>query len=684
MSDAGFVNRDARTSIGRELARAILVTAVIALALSSAATIGMEAYRSRSAAESSIRALADVVGTYAQPALDFDDRDAGEEALEALGRQERVVAAALFDAGGAPFASYLREGSAFVLPTVAGSPGVRWDGNAVSRLDPIGDDGLTSGFVYVRMETPSLAAGVWSSMITVGPVVVIVLLMATGAASRLRDRIARPLEQIADAAGAMERGDLTVGVAIERSDETGALAKAFGRTREGLRTIVAQVRTSALAIADETRLLSTESTAMSDQAKAQLATVREASSVVERFGVASREVRDSVDGIAATATETASSVTELSATARHIDDRMDMLFETIDEAVGSISQVSGAVRQIAANVDGVGSTTRSTGASVEVLRASVKSVEVNARQCDALSAKVSDSADQGSRVVRQVIRGMEQIHGNFQGLEQVVADLAARSEAIDEVVKVIQAVVAETNLLALNASIISSHAGEHGRAFAVVAHEIKTLAERTAGSTREIADAVAGVRTGIDDAVGAVADGAQLVRRGVGYSEEAGTALDQIREAVEHSSRMVGEIVRSTADQSSDIDAVDAAVKSLGEDVTRINVATHAQDDVARELLASVEQMRQLARDVKVATSEQSRQGSHMSQAVEEVARGVHTILESVEEQQRDIGAIVAALGVFERRTSESATRAEAMQRCSEQMSERADQLEAGVGRFRL
>jgi methyl-accepting chemotaxis protein len=361
---------------------------------------------------------------------------------------------------------------------------------------------------------------------------------------------------------------------------------------------------------------------------------------------------------------------------------MDTLFETIDGAVSSISEMSAAARQIAQNADSVGTATRSTGSSVEVLRASVKSVEANAKQCEGLSAKVSDSAHQGSHVVGQVMNGMGRIQGNFQGLEAIVADLSARSEVIDEVVKVIEAVVAETNLLALNASIISSHAGEHGRAFAVVAQEVKNLANRTAGSTREISDAMEAVRSGIDDAVGAVAAGGELVEQGVAYSEEAGAALDEIRKSAEQSGEMVSEIVRATAEQSSDIDAVDGAMKSLGGGVNQITVGTHAQDKVASELLEGVEQMRQLAREVKVATSEQSRQSGHMSQAVEEVAHGVHAILQSAEDQHRDVGAIVESLGVFERNTTESARRAEAMRRCSEKLSDRAEQLEAGVGRF--
>jgi len=682
MSENQLVHNGQRASIRRALARAILLTTAIALALSAVATIALEILRYRESAEASVIALAHVVGTYSSPALDFDDPIAGGEALAALASQESISAAALFDAAGAPFASYQREGAKRRPPILPGAEGVRFEGDVLHYVEKISSDGQVQGTVYLRMELTELEAALWQNAGAIAGVMVVALLLASVTASRLREQIALPLEDLGRSAGAMERGDLSVATNVDRRDEIGRLATAFNRTREGLRVLVAHVRESALAIGEDTRVLSDESTGMFEQARVQQATVSEASSLVDRVGSSAREVRDTVDGIAATATETSSSVTELDATARRIDEHMDTLFETIDGAVSSITQMSAAANQIAVNADGVGGATHSTSSSVEVLRASVKSVEANAKRCEDLATRVSDSAERGSGVVGQVIAGMEQIQGNFQGLEAIVADLSARSEAIDEVVKVIQAVVAETNLLALNASIISSHAGEHGRAFAVVAQEVKNLADRTAGSTREISEAMEAVRGGIGAAVSAVGDGAQLVHRGVGLSEQAGTALDDIRQSANESGQMVFEIVRATAEQSGDIDVVDGAMKALDGGVKQITVGIHEQDKVASELLNGVEQMRQLAHEVKVATSEQSRQSRHMSHAVEEVAHGVNAILSPAADQHRDIGSIIEALGVFEHQTTETTRRAEAMRQFSESLSDRAEQLEAAVGRF--
>ncbi|MEZ4215293.1 MAG: methyl-accepting chemotaxis protein [Myxococcota bacterium] len=675
-------HREGRASIRRALARSILITTCVALLISAVASVALEIWRFRTSTEASIESLAGVLAIYAQPALEFDDRTAGDEVLAALHREPSVLAATIFDASGAVFARYVRGGAAIEAPSVVGPDGLRDVDGALHFVAPVGDGAVAAGHVTLVKSLAGRGAVLRQSAWTITGAMVLALALASLAASRLRAQIAAPLEEIGRSAEAMANGDLTLAPDVRRSDELGVLARSFDRTRASLGLLVATVREHALAITGDANSLAEESEGLSEQAALQQAAVSDTREAIDRVGASARAVRDNVDSIASTATETSSSVTELDATARRIDEHMDTLLETVDASASSISQLSAAVRQIAGNADALGGTARSATSSVEVLRESVRGVETNAQTCEQLAAKTSESAEHGSSVVGEVVRGMEQIDARFQGLEKIVNDLSERSDMIDEVVQVIQAVVAETNLLALNASIISSQAGEHGRAFAVVAQQIKSLADRTAGSTREIAGAMEAVRSGIEDAVRAVGDGAQDVRRGVGLSEVAGGALDQIRRNAEQSGEMVGEIVRSAEVQAADIAKVEQAMRALAGGVEQIVVGTHEQDKVATEMLGGVEQMRQLAREVKNATSEQSRQSGHMAQAVEEVAHGVHGILDAAENQHREIEKIAEALAVFRDNTAESRRRADALRRCVESLLARARQLGEGVGRF--
>jgi len=677
-----FANRNERASIRRALARAILLTASVVLVLSAVASVALEVYRFRSAAVASVEGLASVLSLYAQPALDFDDRAAGEEVLAALEREPTILAATIFDANGQPFATYARRGAEELAPKSSREPGLHDEEGALHFVARVGGEADSVGSVALVKSLAGLDGVLQQSAFLMCGVMVVALLLAGIASSRLRAQIAAPLEQIGRSAEAMAEGDLTIAIAVERDDELGMLGRSFDRTRTSLGALVSTVRVHALAIAGDAHDLEQESERLAEQADLQRDAVAETRGAIDRVGTSARAVRDNVDTIASTATETSSSVAELDATARRIDEHMDALLETVDASASSIAELSAAVGQIASSADALGGTARSATSSVEIVRESVRGIESNAKTCESLAATTSKSAEDGSSVVGQVVRGMEQIDARFQGLEKIVSDLSARSDMIDEVVQVIQAVVAETNLLALNASIISSQAGEHGRAFAVVAQQIKNLADRTAGSTREIAGAMQAVRSGIDDAVRAVSDGAEDVRRGVGLSSVAGGALDQIRRNADQSGQMVAEIVRSTELQAADMAKVEQAMRALANGVEQIVIGTHEQDKVAGAMLTGVERMRDLARDVKYATSEQSRQSGHMAQAVEEVAHGVHGILDAAETQHREIEKIAEAVAVFRDNTEESRKRAATLRRCVESLTERASQLGEGVGRF--
>ena len=298
MAQTRAVKKTDSTTIRRSLARSILLTTGIALAISSVASVALEAVRYRQNAEESVTTLGHVIGTYSEPALDFDDPAAGEEALLALSREESILGAAIYSADGALFASYRREGSRFEIPTRPGSDGAHYADNAIDYVVPIGSGDEAIGHVYLRKDLSGLTSAIWQSGATIAGVMAIVLLLASAAASRLREQIARPLDELAASATAMGSGDLSGVVKVDRSDEIGQLAQAFRSTRDGLRALVSQVRESTLAIGDDARILGEEVVGLNEQARVQQATVAETSTSVERVGASARAVRDHVDAVA--------------------------------------------------------------------------------------------------------------------------------------------------------------------------------------------------------------------------------------------------------------------------------------------------------------------------------------------------------------------------------------------------
>ena len=142
-----------------------------------------------------------------------------------------------------------------------------------------------------------------------------------------------------------------------------------------------------------------------------------------------------------------------------------------------------------------------TSSSMVEMSASIAQVEANAARSYDLALAVADAAESGMKAVRETIDGMEQIRQSVVEANAVVSRLGDRSVAIGKILNVIEDVAEQTNLLALNAAILAAQAGEYGKGFSVVAAEIRELSERTASSTRDIANLIRAVQDEVENAL---------------------------------------------------------------------------------------------------------------------------------------------------------------------------------------
>src|SRR5262249_33783287 len=142
---------------------------------------------------------------------------------------------------------------------------------------------------------------------------------------------------------------------------------------------------------------------------------------------------------------------------------------------------------------------------VQAVEGGIDAVRRRADETGSLAREVNSTSEQGEALVVASVRGMYRIEETVRRASGLVDHLGTQSNEIGRVVDVIQEIADKTNLLALNAAIIANQAGESGKAFAVVATEVRSLAERTARSTREIFQLVKGVRDGVQNMVDLVA-----------------------------------------------------------------------------------------------------------------------------------------------------------------------------------
>ena len=558
-----------------------------------------------------------------------------------------------------------------------------WNGIAELRRDIV-VEGQHLGSVFVRSDTRELMAVITESIWIAIGVMGIACVIAWLGVARLRGQIAVPLTALAEGSDAMARGDLSTRVQVESDDEIGAVANSFNGMAQSLRGLVAQVGENTLAVSEAALVLQAASDGMHEVARKQECAVEGSSESIEKMSASIDEVNRSVESLSETARETATGAVQMDSSIVEIGSQMDDLSHNMDTVASSVVEMTTAIREIAEHAETLDTATESASSSLQQLSSSVAQVERNAKLSQELSNQASEQAERGMGSVDETVDGMKQIQVSFNGLELIISRLDEQSQSIGDVLNVIGGVVEQTNLLALNAAIISSHAGEHGRAFSVVAEEVKNLSDRTAGSTKEIGELIQGVQREVANAVKAVSDGGGLVESGVSLSLVAGEALKKMAESAAESSRNADEIVHATGEQARGLQRVDEAMLQVKRISLELNRGTHEQDSARAEITRGVERLRDVGQNVKIFTHEQRKGSRHIAESVEFVVDRIEQILGATKEQSKQGTLILEALKVFREVTVESAQQAEDMKQTVELISERADALDQEVGRFSI
>ncbi len=254
------------------------------------------------------------------------------------------------------------------------------------------------------------------------------------------------------------------------------------------------------------------------------------------------------------------------------------------------------------------------------------------------SANATEIAQIGSQTVEQTIRGMHIIQEKVSLSAKRVQEMGTRSEEIGAIVATIDDIASQTNLLALNAAIEAARAGEHGKGFAVVADEVRKLAERSTSATGEIADLIKGIQTTVNEAVSAMNEGTQEVNVGVEKANEAGTALKEILNASEAVSRQadlaseaVGEMTLASSELVGAIDSVSAIVEEL-------TAASEEMSASSAEVTQSFESIAAVSEENSASVEEVSASTEEMNAQSEEV----NASAQNLSDLANDLQAIVS------------------------------------------
>jgi len=276
------------------------------------------------------------------------------------------------------------------------------------------------------------------------------------------------------------------------------------------------------------------------------------------------------------------------------------LKEEINFLVKNSEDFTASSSNIASNSSEQSSKTTSAATAMEELSSSFTSVAQNASDAADSAKNAADLAVKGGEVVSKTIGGMDRIANSVRDSAATIEMLGESSHQIGEIVQVINDIAAQTNLLALNAAIEAARAGEQGRGFAVVADEVRKLAEKTTNSTSEIGEMINKIQESSGRAVESMQIGTKDVEIGVELANEAGTSLNQIVESVRTVTDMVQQIATAAEEQSATGGEVASNIESVA-DITR-QTAVNAQQssEGSKHLFAMAAELQRLAEEFKL------------------------------------------------------------------------------------
>jgi methyl-accepting chemotaxis protein len=267
---------------------------------------------------------------------------------------------------------------------------------------------------------------------------------------------------------------------------------------------------------------------------------------------------------------------------------------TASQVASAASQLSSTAERIATGAEQVAAQSGTVATAGEEMSSTSGDIAQNCQMAATGAQRASQSAQNGADVVEHTVTVMGQIAEKVQETAKTVASLGARSDQIGAIIGTIEDIADQTNLLALNAAIEAARAGEQGRGFAVVADEVRALAERTTRATREIGEMIKAIQNETKGAVTAMEQGVRQVEAGTEEAAKSGLALRDILEQVNDVAMQVHQIATAAEEQTATTGEISSNMLQITEVVQLTSQGAQESATAAAQLSGHAEELQRL------------------------------------------------------------------------------------------
>lgn len=291
------------------------------------------------------------------------------------------------------------------------------------------------------------------------------------------------------------------------------------------------------------------------------------------------------------------SIDTLQTTVRNI---VSQISQTSSQVATSSNQLHSTAERIANGAEDVAAQSETVATAGKEMSATSLDIAQNCQMAAEGAQRASQSAQNGAEVVDNTIAVMVQIADKVRDSAKTVKSLGTRSDQIGDIIGTIEDIADQTNLLALNAAIEAARAGEQGRGFAVVADEVRALAERTTRATREIGELIKGVQNETKDAVSAMEQGVQQVEAGTSEAARSGEALRDILQQINSVTMQVNQIATAAEEQTATTSEISSKMTQITEVVQTTSLGAHESATAAAQLSCNAEELQRLIQQFKL------------------------------------------------------------------------------------